>query len=78
MNNKNIIALPASVNFTPEQALLSMLEFCHADNLSDVMVIGYDADGVLIIRSSKMTRAEGLFMTEKAKEWPMHGGLTNA
>lgn len=78
MNNKNVIALPASVNFTPEQALLSMLEFCRADNLSDVMVIGYAADGVLIIRSSKMTRAEGLFMVEKVKEWTMHESLTNA
>ena len=75
MNNKNVIALPASVNYTPEQALLSMLEFCRKDNLSDVMVIGYEADGELIVRSSKMTRAEGLFMAEKAKEWTMYGGL---
>jgi hypothetical protein len=73
MNNQNIIALPASVNYTPEQALLSALEFARADNLTDVMVIGYDANGVLVIRSSKMTRADGLFMVEKAKQWTLGG-----
>jgi hypothetical protein len=38
-------------------------------------VLGYDEDGDLFVRSSKMNRAEGLFMTEKAKEWTMYGGL---
>ena len=71
MNNKNVISLPASVNYTPEQALHSALKA----NLTDVMVLGYDADGELFIRSSKMTRADGLFMAEKAKDWTMHGGL---
>jgi hypothetical protein len=31
MNNQNIIALPASVNYTPEQALLSALDQCAAN-----------------------------------------------
>lgn len=75
MNNQNVIALPASVNYSPEQALLSALEFCRADNLTDVLITGYDADGVLIVRSSKMSRADALFMLEKAKEWSMHGGV---
>lgn len=75
MNNENVIALPASTNFTPEQALLSALEFCRADNLTDVIVLGYDADGDLIIRSSKLTRAEGLFMVKKAEQWCMSGGV---
>ena len=73
MNNENVIALPASTNFTPEQALLSALEFCRTDNLTDVLVIGYDADGVLAIRSSKMTRAEAIFMLEQAKLWSLKG-----
>lgn len=76
MNNENVIALPASVNYTPEQALLSMLEFCRNNNLQDVVCLGYDAEGALIVRSSKMTRAEGVFMAEKAKDWAMYGGLT--
>lgn len=71
MNNKNVISLPASVNYTPEQALHSALKA----NLTDVIVLGYDADGDLFVRSSKMTRAEGMFMAEKAKEWTMYGGL---
>jgi len=75
VNNQNVIALPASVNFNPEQALLSALEFCRKDNLQDVLVLGYDADGDLIVRSSRMTRAEAVFMAEKAKNWAMYGGL---
>ena len=71
MNNKNVIALPASVNFNAEQALQSAL----TEGLTDVLVLGYDAAGVLIVRSSKMTRAEGLFMTKKAEQWAMDGGL---
>lgn len=71
MNNLKVIQLPASVNYTAEQALHSALK---AD-LIDVMVIGYDEDGELFVRSSKMTRAEGLFMVEKAREWSMYGGL---
>lgn len=71
MNNMNVIALPASVNYTAEQALKSAL----MAELTDVMVLGYDAAGVLIVRSSKMTRAEGLFMAKKAEQWAMEGGL---
>lgn len=71
MNNDKVMALPASTNYNAEQALNSALQ---AD-LTDVMIIGYDPDGDLFIRSSRMTRAEGLFMTEKAREWSMHGGL---
>jgi hypothetical protein len=68
MNNKNVIALPASTNFKPHQALESALQF---EGLTDVLVIAYDADGDLLIRSSHMTRAEALFLLEKAREWVM-------
>lgn len=70
MNNQKVVGLPASVNYTPEQALQSALK---AD-LTDVMIIGYDKDNDLFVRSSKMTRAEGLFMVKKAEEWTMYGG----
>jgi hypothetical protein len=70
MNNENIISLPASTNYTPEQALQSALQM----ELTDVMIIGYDFEGELFVRSSKMTRAEGLFMVKKAEEWSMYGG----
>ena len=68
MNNQNVIALPASVNYTPEQALQSAAQF---SALQDVLIVGYDADGCLLVRSSKMTRAEALFLLEKAKQWAM-------
>ena len=76
MNNEKVTHLPASVNYTPKQAHLSALDMCGDDGgLSDVMIIAYDWEGELYVRSSKMTRAEGLFMVEKAREWSMHGGL---
>jgi len=70
MNNEKVISLPASTNYTAEQALQSALQM----ELTDVMIIAYDFEGDLFIRSSKMTRAEGLFMAEKAKHWAMTGG----
>ena len=70
MNNEKVISLPASTNYTAEQALQSALQM----ELTDVMIIGYDFEGELFIRSSKMTRAEGLFMVKKAEEWSMYGG----
>lgn len=71
MNNEKIVELPASVNYTAEQALASALKA----GLTDVIVLGYDEDGDLFVRSSKMTRAEGLFMVKKAEQWCMVGGL---
>ena len=71
MNNMNVILLPASEQYTPEQALGHAM----IRGLTDVLICGYDEDHDLVVLSSKMTRAEGLYMTEKAKEWCMHGGL---
>ena len=70
MNNEKITELPASVHYTPEQALATALRA----GLTDVIVLGYDEDGDLFVRSSKMTRAEGLFMVKKAEQWCMVGG----
>jgi hypothetical protein len=70
MNNMNVIALPASTAFTPDQALDS----AKALDMTDALVVGYDQDGVLVIRSSRMTCAEALFLLEKAKGWALSGG----
>lgn len=70
MNNANVISMPATTTYTPDLALKSALDL----DLSDVLVIGYDADGVLAIRSSRMSRADALFLLAKAKEWAMGGG----
>ena len=71
MNNADVIALPASTTFQPEQALKSALDL----GLTDALVVGYDAEGALCIRSSQMTRAEALFMAEQARDWALRGGL---
>ena len=65
-----IFRLPASTTFTAEQALQASL----ADNLDDVLIAGYDKDGVLCVRSSRMTCAEAAFLAEKMKLWAMTGG----
>jgi len=71
MNNTKVIDLPASTNYTPELALAQALKY----NLTDVLIVGYDIDRDLVVLSSRMTRAEGLFMVKKAEEWTMYGGL---
>ena len=45
MNNEKVIALPASENYTAEQALQSALQA----ELTDVMIIGYDFEGELFL-----------------------------
>ncbi|MEC9268496.1 MAG: hypothetical protein VX464_20725 [Pseudomonadota bacterium] len=47
-----------------------VLEFASrtSEDLTDVIVVGYDSeDGRVVIRSSRMTRAEALFLLEHAK-----------
>lgn len=69
MNDMNIISLPASESFQPHQALASAMDL----DLSDVLIIGY-VGGELLIRSSKMTCAEALFLLERGKSWALSGG----
>jgi hypothetical protein len=69
MNNEKVIHMQPSTNYTAEQALSQALKY----DLTDVMIIGYDVDGDLVVLSSKMTKAEGLFMAKKAEEWSMYG-----
>lgn len=65
-----LFSLPASDKYNVEQALQSALQM----DLTDVIVIGYDKDGDLFIRSSRMTCAEGAFMAQKALHWALSGG----
>jgi hypothetical protein len=66
MKNKNVTFLPPSENYNVEQALNSALNI---GSLTDILIVGYDEDGDLFIRSSYMTRAEAVFLLEKAKQW---------
>lgn len=66
--HSNVTPLPASTNYTPEQALKSAMQL----EPQDVLIVGYDKDGDLIIRSSKMSRMDAVFLLEKAKEWALY------
>lgn len=65
-----LFKLPVSISFNAEQALQSALDV----GLTDVLIIGYDVDGDLCIRSSRMTCAEATFMALKAQHWAQSGG----
>jgi len=56
---------------TPQQALLSALEFANNDNLQDVLVVGYDGDGVLLVRSSRMDRKDALWFSEHLRRYAL-------
>jgi len=60
-------------NMTPTQALYSALADAE-QGMQDVLIIAYDEDGDLYIRSSKMTCAEAFFMAHKAMQWAESGG----
>lgn len=68
---KNVFAFPATTTMTPEQALRSALEFATNDNLQDVLVAGYDGDGVLLVRSSRMDRKEALWLSEQMRRYAL-------
>ena len=68
---KNVFAFPATTTMTPQQALLSALEFANNDNMQDVLVVGYDAGGCLIVRSSRMDRKEALWLSEQLRKYAL-------
>jgi hypothetical protein len=71
----NLIRLPPSTTMTAKQALESALVDAEANHLTDVLICGYDADGDLYIRSSRLTCAEAHFMANKAALWAQNGGV---
>lgn len=64
---KTVIPFPASDTMTPELALASAA----ALDLQDVLIIGYDKDGEFLIRSSRMSRMDGLWLAELAKRYAL-------
>lgn len=65
----NVLRLPASSTMTVDQALDS----AKAMALVDVLVGGYDAGGDLVIRSSRMTRSDALWLAERLRMWALDG-----
>lgn len=60
----NVRHIPATTTLNVEQALHHSLQ----GDLTDVIVVGYFKDSTLSVKSSRMSRAEALFMIEKAKD----------
>jgi hypothetical protein len=57
-----------------EQALASAMTDAEFGHLTDVLIIGYDKDGDLFIRSSRLNFAEAFFLANKAARWAENGG----
>lgn len=60
---------------TAQQAIESALVDTECGHLTDVIICGYDADGALYIRSSRLTCAEAFFLASKAARWAQEGGV---
>lgn len=50
--------LPAATTYTVEQALNDAKQM----GLEDVLILGYDVDGALVVRSSRMTNERAMFL----------------
>lgn len=74
MKISNLLIEP-SQDMDPRQALCSTLSFESEFGLQDVLIIGYEGDGELFVRSSKMTNAEALFLATQACRWAENGGI---
>lgn len=68
---KTVLDFPATDTMTPRQALLSALAFAENDDLQDVLIVGYDGDGALLVRSSRMSRKDALWMAEQARRYAL-------
>ena len=68
----DLVMLGPHERMTPEECL----SHCAMDHESfdDVIVIGHNKDGELIVRSSEMRRADALFLLMKAVDHAMGRG----
>ena len=57
----HVYGLPATSTFTVDQALLSAQDL----NLKECLVVGYDQDDGLAVRSSRMNREDALWLCKK-------------
>lgn len=64
MDNITHLNPPPHPNMTVDQAL----ESARLRGLADVLVVGYDREGNLVVRSSHMTRNEALWLAVKAQQ----------
>lgn len=69
--NDNIFTFPPTETMTPEQALHSALQLAEHGGLRDCLIVGYDSDGDLFIRSSRMDRKLALWFAEQLKVYAL-------
>lgn len=62
-----VLSFPPSDTMTVDQALDS----AKARGLRDVLIVGYDADGELVFRSSRISRSDALWLAEKMRIWAL-------
>ena len=72
----NLIRLEPTTTMTAQQALASCMTDAESGHLADVLIVGYDEDGELFIRSSRLTCAEAFFLASKAARWAQEGGVS--
>ena len=63
-----IVSLPAHANMTVEQCLQLSTRESGAGGWRDVMVLAYDAEDKLVVRSSHMSRKDALWMLMAAAD----------
>lgn len=57
------------------RALIDLIIHQKSDKELLVLICGYDEDGGLYIRSSRLTCAEAFFLANKAALWAQNGGV---
>ena len=64
-----VVRLTGATTYTVEQALDDAKHM----NLSDVLILGYDKDDAFLVRSSRMTREQALFLIKLGEMHTMQG-----
>lgn len=59
--------LQPTTTMTVEQALASVVK--EQDQLSDVLIVGYNLEGELYVRSSRLDRAKALWLAKMLEKW---------
>ena len=70
---KTVLAFPPSTTLQLVQALQSALTVAEEGMLRDVLIVGYDEDEALFVRSSKLSRADALWLCEMLRRWVVDG-----
>lgn len=67
----NVTTLPPSDKMSPMQALLSALDVAKDGGLKDVVILGFDNEGGLVLRTSEATNMDILWAAEVLRKYAM-------